>query len=146
MTRDIALMFYDHGGYESNSTYSEQDNYISYDDLTSTYIPQALMRMNSLCSTSVTVSYSAGTVSSGGVMDDVILAELALSIADSEYDKLHIDPESYQIENKHWMTAHKYMLDMYGISMKGELLLPKEAILGEAYTPYGPLDVATMSD
>jgi hypothetical protein len=59
-------------------------------------------------------------------MHDVIVAELALSIADSEYDKLHVDPETLQVENKHLKTAYTYMLEMFGVSKEGKLKLPRE--------------------
>jgi len=117
-------MFYDHGGYVSESNYIGQPNYISPDDCTGTYVPQAVLRLNSLCATTVSVDYTSMLTTN--MMDDVILAELALSIADSEYDKLHVDPETYAIENKHWMTAYGYMVNMYGISLNGKMKLPRE--------------------
>lgn len=145
MTRDICLMFYEHGGYVSDSQYSDQDHYIAYSDATGTYIPQALLRMNSLCEITQSVSYVEGSVVTNNKMDDVILAELALSVADSEYDKLHVDPQTMMVENKHWEAAYRYMLDIYGISANGELVLPREAHSGESYRAYGDFGVATLS-
>ena len=124
MSRTIVEMFYSHGGYESDSAYADQDNYISLDHCTGTYMPQAVLRLNSLCETTVSVNYTS--LSTGDLMNDVIVAELALSIADSEYDKLHVDPLTFQVENKHWLAAKTYMLDMYGVSRKGDLYLPRE--------------------
>lgn len=135
-------MFYEHGGYTSDSAYSGQDNYISVNDVTGTYILQAVSRMNSLCLTSVSVDTSSTT---GDPMDDVIIAELALSIADSEYDQLHVDPETYAVENKHWTVAERYMLDMYGVPFGGELKLPKEIQGIRETSLYHGFDVATLS-
>ena len=147
MTIDIASMFYAHGGYTSESAYSDQTNYISYEDLTATYIPQSVQRLDSLCMVTTSVSYVVGTVSTGDLMDDVILAELALSIADSIYDKLHVDPETGRTENKHRDVAMKYMLDMYGVaSNKYKLLLPKEVALGERFQACMEFEISTASD
>lgn len=144
MTRTITTMFYDHGGYVSDSGMEEQDNYISLDDVTSTYVPQAVLRLNSLCNATVSVDYTS--LSSGNIMDDVIIAELALSIADSEYDKLHVDPETFEVENKHWQTAYRYMLDMYGLVVDGKSKLPREALsTSPTDLAYGDLGIATMS-
>jgi hypothetical protein len=142
MVRDIALMFYEHGGYESSSAKSEQTNYIELDDVTSTYIPQAVLRLNAICNISRSVAYDTGSISSGNPMDDVILAELALSIADSEYDKLHIDPDTGAMENKHYTVAKQYMLDMYGTSYKGEIVLPNQV---ESNKAYFDMYISTMS-
>jgi len=142
MTRDIALMFYEHGGYVSDSANSDQPNYIAYDDVTSTYVPQALLRLNSICGLSRTISYETNSISSGNLMDDVTIAELALSIADSEYDKLHIDPETGAIENKHYTVAEKYMLNMYGVSYKGDVVLPNQV---EANKAYYDMRISTLS-
>lgn len=142
MTKNILELFYDHGGYESDSAYSAQDNYISADDVTGTYVPTAITRFNSMCQ--LTRSYDTGSISVGNIMDDVIVAELALSIADSEYDKLHVDPETYEIENKHMMVAMQYMKDVYGIPYKGTIVLPYQ------YTSYtssnNSILVADLSD
>lgn len=143
MSKNILDMFYEHGGYTSASGYESQSNYISAEDVTGTYVPQATSRMNSLCLTAVSVNTSSST---GDPMDDVILAELALSIADSEYDKLHVDPETFQVENKHWLSAKQYMLDMYGIPIDGKLKLPREVSGGSgAASVYSGIDVATLS-
>jgi hypothetical protein len=142
MARDIAVMFYEHGGYESDSASSDKTNYIDYDDVTSTYVPQALLRLNAICGLSRTVSFDTGSVSSGNSMDDVILAELALSIADSEYDKLHIDPDTGAMENKHYTVAKQYMLDMYGVSNKGEIVLPNQI---EGNKAYFDMRISTLS-
>lgn len=146
---NIAETFYQNGGYTSDSSFSAQDNYIPLSDVSGSYIPQAVMRMNRLCETTVTIS----SLSSGNVMHDTIIAELALSIADSEYDKVHIDPETGEAENKHYMVARQYMLDMFGVPQKGamgriDLVLPAEALYGSEYSgrAYDDLAIATMSD
>jgi hypothetical protein len=143
MSKNILDMFFEHGGYTSQSGYESQSDYISEDSVTSTYVPQAISRMNSLCLISVSVDTLSTT---GDPMDDVIIAELALSIADSEYDKVHVDPETYQVENKHWLVAKRYMLDMYGIPIDGELKFPREVSGGSGATSvYSGIDVATLS-
>lgn len=140
MVRDITLMFYEHGGYKSDSSYSEQDDYISTEDVTSTYVPQAVLRLNAICNKTASVDYASMT--SGNLMDDVIIAELALSIADSEFDKLHIDPDTGAVENKHYIVARQYMLDMYGVNVNGNMVLPGE---GESTKAYFDLNISTMS-
>jgi hypothetical protein len=140
MALTIADMFYSHGGYISDSSYSTQDNYISLDHVTGTYIPQAVERLNSICKTNCVVDTSS--LLSGDPMDDVIIAELALSIADSEYDKLHIDPQTGAIENKHMTVANQYMRDMYGIGVNGEVILPNQQASSK---PYGDMKISTLS-
>jgi hypothetical protein len=142
MTLNIVDMFYSHGGYTSDSAYSTSDggNYIPLDHVTGTYIPQAVERFNSVCR--ITRSVDTSTMQTGNSMDDVIIAELALSIADSEYDKLHVDPVTGAIENKHYTVAKQYMLDMYGSVVNGELVLPIQKASGK---PYFDLYVSTMS-
>lgn len=132
--------FYDNGGYISDSSYEDSGDYISIDDATSTYIPQAVLRLNAICSITATVDYTSLT--SGNLMDDLIIAELALSMADSEYDKLHVDPQTMAVENKHYSTARQYMIDMYGIAVNGEIVLPGE-MGGSAAC--GRMDIATLS-
>lgn len=138
MAKNIAQMFYSHGGYQSGSGFVGQTDYISVDDVTSTYVPQAVLRLNAICGLSETVDYS--NLTSSNLMNDVIIAELALSIADSEYDKLHVDPQTLAVENKHYSTARQYMLDMYGIVVNGEVILPSEASAA-----CGSMDIATLS-
>jgi hypothetical protein len=138
MARNITDMFYSHGGYLSDS--AGQPDYISVDDVTATYIPQAVLRLNSVCDVTRSVDYTSMT--SGNLMDDVILAELALSIADSEYDKLHVDPQTMAVENKHLTTARQYMLEMYGTMINGERVLPGEMVGSAACES---MDIATLS-
>jgi len=143
---DIVEIFYRNGGYESDSIYVSQSDYISFLDVTSTYIPQANLRLNALCDITASVDYTSGSVSSGNLMDDLIIAELALSIADSEYDKVHVDPDTGEIENKHWLAAYRYMLDMYGVTVTGafgriETQLPK--FQGSSALIY--MEISTMS-
>lgn len=151
MTRNIAETFYENGGYTSDSSFASQDNYISVNDTTGSYIPQAVLRMNRMCATSVSVD--TGSISSGNMMYDTIVAELALSIADSEYDKLHVDPETGAVENKHYMVARQYMLDMFGVPQRDSFgriafVLPSEAIYGSALSDRAAnaMVIATMSD
>lgn len=145
MTRDIGAMFYENGGYISDSAYVGQDHYISYDYMTSTFVPQGVLRLNSVCITTASVSYTSGSITSGGLMDDLIIAELALSAADSQYDTVHINPVTGKTENKHYMVARQYMLDMYGVSDGRKVVLPREAVLGETDKPGMEFEIATLS-
>jgi len=132
-------MFYSHGGYRSDSSYSGSDDYISVEDVTGTYIPQAVQRLNAICRLTVSVDTASSTTADK--MNDVIIAELALSIADSEYDKLHVDPTTGVIENKHYSSAKQYMLDLYGTNIDGKVVLPNQG----SNKPYGDLNISTMS-
>jgi hypothetical protein len=114
--KDIPSMFYSNGGYSSDSSLVESSNYISPDDCTSTYIPQALIMFNAMCDLQRTVDYTGSNVTSSNTMDDLIITELSLAFADSTFDKVHVDPETGERENRHWDLAMKYMLGRYGIS------------------------------
>jgi len=140
MSKNIAEIFYEHGGYSSDSAFYGQDNYISLDESTGTYIPQGVLRLNALCNITASVDYTS--LSSGNLMDDLIISELALSIADSSYDTVHIDPETGQLENKHWEIAYRYMLDMYGVNQDGEMVLP--IVVGESRACEN-FEIATLS-
>jgi hypothetical protein len=145
MTRDIATMFYENGGYVSDSSYAGQDNYISYDYVTATFIPQGVLRLNSACDTTASVDYTSGSISSGALMDDLIIAELALSAADSQYNTVHINPVTGKTENIHYEVARRYMLDMYGVSDGKRFVLPREALMGETGKPGMEFEIATLS-
>lgn len=148
---NIVEMFYRQGGYISDSSFEGQPGYIAIYLVTGTYIPMALERLNSLCFLNRSIDYTS--FSSGNSLDDLIITELALSIADSEYDKLHIDPDTGQVENRHWMTAYRYMLDAYGVTVRegfGRLrtVLPREAAIGgdlSLNTAMKDLEIATLS-
>lgn len=135
MTKNISELFYDRGGYTSASEFSGQDNYISVDDCTGTYVPMGLQMINSLCDITTSVTYGS-TMSTGDNMDNLIISELSLYIADSSYDKIHIDPESGEMENRHWDLALSFMIAMYGED--GELPGAKDQ-------PYCIPKIATMS-
>lgn len=140
MSLTIVELFYQNGAYVSESGYASQSNYISLDHVTGTYVSQSLQMFNSLCDK--TSSVSTASWSTGNIVDDLIIAELALSIADSEYDKLHVDPETGAIENKHEFVARKYMTNMYGVMVDGEMVLPREA---GSNKPYYDLKISTAS-
>lgn len=141
MSSNIVELFYTNGGYESSSEQEGAPAYISIENVTGTYIPQGVLRLNALCD--LTVSFDTSSLSTGNVMDDLIVAELALSIADSQYDRLHVDPETGETENKHWDLAYRYMLDMYGVSVDGRMVLPRAGATFQA-SILG-IEIATMS-
>ena len=144
MVKNIPQIFYDNGGYKSDSDYSESDVYISYDECTSTFVPQAVIMFNALCSIERTVEYT-GSVTSSDSMDDLIIAELSLAFADSSYDTVHIDPETGIRENRHWQLAMMYMLGRYGIPAKGEFGKNVQILPGQSSGAYGSLAISTMS-
>ena len=90
----ITQMFYNLGGYESDSTKSQYPDYISVDDAQNTYISFAVNEVNKLCFTEHTVSYDPVADTTGDVYDDRIIAHRALSFADMEYDKVRVDPDT----------------------------------------------------
>ena len=145
MTKTILDIFYDNGGYHEDETLGTTDSYISPNIVTSTYIPQAIIIMNRLCD--ISLSYNSETTKSDGtLMDDLIIAEIALSLADSEYDKLHIDPETGQSENRHWQLAMKYMLSIYGIPVEDKFGRETTVLPANTSKPYGSMSVITMSE
>lgn len=140
MSLSIVELFYQNGAYESDSGYASQSNYISLEHVTGTYISQSLQMFNSMCEQTATVSTASW--STGDTVDDLIIAELALSIADSEYNKLHVDPETGAVENKHEFVARNYMINMYGVMVDGKMVLPREA---GSNKPYYDIEISTAS-
>ena len=131
MVKDIPSMFYSNGGYSYDTTFESSSNYISRDDCTSTYIPQAVIIFNALCNLSRTVDYTSTYVTSSDTMDDLIITELSLAFADSTFDKVHVDPETGERENRHWDLAMKYMLARYGVGMTDNSGRVREVLPGD---------------
>lgn len=141
MTQTIQDMFYKLGGY---TTESDKEPYISITDATGTYIPLGAARFNAMCQNAKTASVNTSSSTTGDVFDDRVIAELALYYADSSYDVLHIDPDTYQVENRHYTIAEKMVLDKYGVYDRkyGRVILPAYVDGTHAYSDLG---VASLS-
>jgi len=139
MAQSISTMFYNLGGYV---TESDKNPYVSVADVTGTYVPMATTRFNSLCYGAATMSVVSD--SCGDVYNDRIIAELSLFFADSSYDTLHVDPDTYQVENRHYTVASKMILDRYGIRDRktGEIYFP---CFSDDNRPYSDIGISTLS-
>lgn len=141
MAQTIVDMFYILGGY---TTESDKQPHISMTDVTATYVPLGEGRFNAMCQGAKTASVSTSSWSTGDIYDDRIIAELSLYYADSSYDVLHIDPDTYQVENRHYAIAEKMVLDRYGLYDRkyGRVILPAYA---DDMHPYSNIGIATLS-
>lgn len=140
MAQSIVDMFYALGGYSTNSY--ETEGYVSSDLITGTYIPLAVKYFNGVCEGVKTVSIGTSS-SSGDIFDDRILAELSLWFADSSYDTIHVDPDTYQTENRHYTIAESLILKVYGQKdAKGDVVYP---VYADDTQAYADMDVATLS-
>jgi hypothetical protein len=134
--QSIVQMFYQLGGYSSES---DMKPYIATSTVQDTYIPLGEGQFNSMCQTVKTASVGTSSWSTGDLLDDRIVAELALYFADSSYDTLHIDPDTYQTENRHYKIAEELILVRYGVRDKktGDIILPGYANDIRAYAGIG---------
>lgn len=143
MTR-VTTLFYDLGGYNTGSNTARSD-YISLAQCTGTYIPYAIDLFNRLCSGSVTFSYtySSGSDSVGTPVDDRIIAELALSFADADYDKIHQDPDTGASVNRHRAAAYDLILTLYGKRDRwGRMMFPSHV---DGAKPYKSASIADVT-
>ncbi|MEI6795411.1 MAG: hypothetical protein WCK39_00955 [Methanomassiliicoccales archaeon] len=140
MVNAISL-FYQMGGYESSSDYEGRPTYIALESATGLYLPYGVSLFNRLCTGSIQVALTNG--STGDLINDRIVAELGLSFADAEYDKLHVDPDTGRQVNRHKESAYDLMLSLYGKKDKfGRLTFP---VYIDYYQPYGDLGVADVT-
>ncbi len=124
MPFSIVDMFYKTSGYTSESAFSGSDDYIPLLDVTGSYIPIAELFFEKLSATLVTISGD----SSGNILDDKIIAELAALGADFQLQNALIDPETGEPENRHWDIAQLYILQSYGIMLdNGQIVMPGHA-------------------
>jgi len=132
MALTIVDRFYSTSGY---STDSDASDYISADAITSTFAPSGELLLESLCEVTISVVWtgSAGSTS-GDLIDDWIISEFAAYNADLHFDRVHTNPETGEMENRHWETAIRLCEAKYGIMVDGEVILP--AYLDE-YKAYG---------
>jgi divalent metal cation (Fe/Co/Zn/Cd) transporter len=108
------------------STDSASSNYIAYTDITGTYIPFGEEQIESLAQITVSLVYTGSlSGSAGNEINNKIIAEFAGFHADTEMDKVHIDPETGAPENRHWETAIQLLNAKYGIiGESGRVILP----------------------
>jgi hypothetical protein len=82
-----------------------------------------------MCSGAATATVGTASWTTGDILNDRIVAELALYFADSSYDVLHIDPDTYQVENRHYKIAETLIMTRYGVRDRktGDVMLPAYA-------------------
>ena len=144
MADNILQMFYSLGGYKSVSDQNVELAYVTPAQATGTFIPLGESQMNSMCSGAATVSVDTSSSSTGDVLNDRIVAELALYFCDSSYDVLHIDPDTYQVENRHYKIAESLIMTRYGVRDRktGDLMLPTYADDSQALASFS---IASLS-
>jgi len=120
----IVDLFYSTTGY--NDTDTASSNYIAYADVTGTYIPFGEEQIESLAQITVSIVYTGSlSGSAGNEVDNKIIAEFSGFHADTEMDKVHVNPETGAPENRHWETALQLLNSKYGIiGESGDIILP----------------------
>lgn len=134
MALTIVDWFYSTSGYTTDSSSTD---FVPVDTVTGTYAPRGEDLIESICSISITIPWTGTNGStSGNLVDDWIVSEFAAFSADLDFNKMYIDPESGEMENRHWDTAMKLCRAKYGLLIDGELVLPGQLDAQKAY-PHG---------
>jgi hypothetical protein len=94
-------------------------------DVTTTVIPMAQTIFNELTMDTMSISDYA-TASTTHSVANFCIAHLSCYIIDHMKDRVHVDPETGGIENRHWKAAYDMMLAVWGLIYKGDKVLPGE--------------------
>ena len=123
----IVDMFYSIGAYEDEE--DMDPSYVNPTTLTDVYIPIAVQMLQSLLGNTknIVVTENGDDLSSGDLFDDRIIALFAVSLADQDYDKIHIDPETGDKRNYQYDQAYQLFLMRYGVKIDGEVVPPSQA-------------------
>ena len=94
-------------------------------DVISTLIPMAEKIFYEMTLDTMSISNYTSSNTTNSVADFCI-AHLSCYVMDHMKDRVHVDPESGLIENRHWQAAYNMMLAVWGILYQGEKVLPGE--------------------
>jgi hypothetical protein len=113
MSSDIVQLFYDSTAF---STVSATDpDYFSTQSVREVYGPFGLTFLNNALNTTLSVSWTASSPTTGDPVKDAIVAEFAGFLGDQKKDAWHIDPETGQRVNRHWETGLNLLRQNYGV-------------------------------
>lgn len=123
----VVDMFLQTSGYQI--TQSQANDYVTLDYITATYVPTSLVLFNEVTTASHTVLWTGSNASSSGnILDDRIIAEMASWFADLEFNNFEVNPETGERFNRHMHTFTELLKLRYGVRMhNGTLYLPKDA-------------------
>lgn len=126
-------MFYKIGGYEDVD--DEDPSYVSNDRVINVFMPIATQLLQSFLGDTKTITVAEVVdgqktdYSSGDLYDDRIIALFAVSLADQEYDKIHVDPETGNRRNFNYETGYQLMINRYGVvNKKGAVIPPVQGL------------------
>jgi len=111
-------------------------------DLTDSILPSGYKLFEQLTLKTVSgINYTVST-GSGNTNDDIIIAHLSSYLADNIYNKVRIDPELGNIENRHWAVAERMIKSIYGVFDEdvGEFVFPGQIDESSAATFFYRVD------
>lgn len=116
----LLVQFYRSSGFDS---VAGKPNYVSEDEARFA-IEGGLSLFNRLCNQEHTL-LDNGSLTTGDILVDRIVVELACYLKELEYDRRHYDPDGEVVDNSHYITALELMKQLYGTrNRNGEIVLP----------------------